>query len=478
MMRASAAIERCGIPTTSILITGYINQGRLVSRSQGMKNLTISEYPDTMMTDTYEEMSQKVCTVVCNAVVKNLTQPPKPLPDPTAGLREPEKQDIIFRGDLENVQAFFHKNMWTDGLPIVPPTLDRIERFLAFTNRNPDEIIAIFPHEKRELTIWNVAVNGVMAGCKPEYMPILTAIADAMNDRGDPNDQFHNSGFRPMDIGTSPGWEPLVIVSGPIARELNFNSGQGILRFGHQSNSTIGRFVKLICINVGGFRIPPGTGDKGSLGQPTNVAIAENEEFARQIGWPTFSMDKGFGPEENVVTVMSSAYISAPCYSGGGTGLEHLQTLENEIGRQSFGLYCTWGPQYGHFEPLLIIAPPVAEKLASDGWTKDKIRQHFFDNVFVTAGYMLKHWREFNGVYFDFEDQVKKGYLPPWYHESDDPQRPIHVLMKPEDLQIMIGGDPARNQSKGITQSGHIGVPCSRKIQLPSNWKELRKKYR
>lgn len=471
-MRAATALERNGIPTASIIITGFLPQGKLIAKSQGIDDLVMCGYPDTMMTDSYEQLVKKVTTVVADQAAEGLTKQslsnrkPKPI-------REPGKRDIIFEGSLMDVNEYFYNRLWTDGLPVIPPTIEAVEEFLRFTDRDPEEVISILPHENREATIWNVAVNGVMAGCRPEYMPVLVAIIEAISEKGDPTDPINRGGFRPQDIGTTPGWEPLVIVSGPIARQLDFNSGQGILRFGKQSNTSIGRFLKLFIRNVCGYRIAPGTGDKGSIGQSMNVAIAENEEFVEEIGWTPYQVEKGFDKEDSIVTVMSSAYVSAPCYTSGNTALAHLDTLVDQIGRKSFGLFCTWGPHTGRFEPLLLIAPPVAKRLAEEGWTKDDVKKYFFEHTKTTADVMEKHWKDFNGVNFDMCAKVREGRLPSVYCECEDPKREIPVFLGENTLQIIVGGDPARAQSKGFTQSGYIGPPISKKIELPQNWAEL-----
>ena len=461
-MRAATALERNGIPTASIIITGFLPQGKLIAKSQGIDDLVMCGYPDTMMTDSYEQLVKKVTTVVANQAAEGLTK--KSLSNRRSKpIREPGKRDIIFEGSLMDVNEYFYNRLWTDGLPVIPPTIEAVEEFLRFTDRDPEEVISILPHENREATIWNVAVNGVMAGCRPEYMPVLIAIIEAISEKGDPTDPIKKGGFRPQDIGTTPGWEPLVIVSGPIARQLDFNNGQGILRFGKQSNTSIGRFLKLFIRNVCGYRIAPGTGDKGSVGQSMNVAIAENEEFVEEIGWIPYHVERGFEKEDSIVTVMSSAYVSAPCYTAGNTALAHLDTL----------VFCTWGPHTGRFEPLLLIAPPVAKRLAEEGWTKNDVKKYFFEHTKTTADVMEKHWRDFNGVNFDMCAKVKEGRLPPVYCECEDPKREIPVFLGENTLQIIVGGDPARAQSKGFTQSGYIGPPISKKIELPQNWAEL-----
>lgn len=156
------------------------------------------------MTDSYEQLVEKVTTVVADQIVEGLTK--QSLSNRrTKPVREPEKRDIVFAGTLTEVNEYFYDRLWTDGLPVIPPTIEAVEEFLKFTDRKAEEIIAILPHEKREATIWNIAVNGVMAGCRPEYMPILIAAVEAISEKGDPTNPL-KGGFRPQDIGTTPGY--------------------------------------------------------------------------------------------------------------------------------------------------------------------------------------------------------------------------------------------------------------------------------
>ncbi len=455
-----------------MVITGFLPQAKLVAKSQGLEDLRIAEYPGTMMTDSMEQLVEKVDTVVVENVIKSLTTMPAGIAGRTEEKgAEPGARDIIFTGDLEEVNEYFLTNLWTDGLPIVPPTIGKVERFLSFTDRKPEEVIGILPHEMREATIWNIAVNGVMAGCRPEYMPILIAIVEAVSFTGTPGNLL-DGGFRAQDIGTTPGWEPLIIVNGPIARELDFNCGQGVLRFGPRANTSVGRFLKLFVRNVGGFRLPPGTGDKGSIGQSMNVAISENEDFVKQIGWQPYQVDRGFAADENTVTVLSSVAVSGPVYSSGSTGLEHLEVLAEMIGRRLWRFGAVWAIATMRYEPLLMIGPPVAQILAKDGWTKDSIREYLFKNIRVTAAEVQKHFMDFNGIYMDLCDRVKKGQIPQEYCECEDVQREIKVVPGPESIQIIVAGDFSRNQSKGFMQSGYIAPPTTRKIVLPDNWQQ------
>jgi len=156
----------------------------------GIKNIALAEYPGIVAMDIKEELRRKVTEILVKNIIAGFTRQV----EDTAPRVEPAPRDIVFKGSLEAVQEHFYKNQWTDGLPIIPPTLEKVDAFLKFTSRSPNEIIGKLLPENREATIWNVAVNGVMAGCRPEYMPILLAAVDAI---ADPNSAFRTAARRP-----------------------------------------------------------------------------------------------------------------------------------------------------------------------------------------------------------------------------------------------------------------------------------------
>ena len=461
-MRVSAAVEKCGFPTTSVIISGFIPQGKAVAKSQGLENLSIAEYPGVVMTDSKEGLRNKVETVLVGNVIRGLTTAPS---GESAQVSEPGMRDIVYKGDLRQVNEYFYRNLWSDGLPIIPPTLEEVERFLKFTARPPEELIGVLLPENREATIWNIAVNGVMAGCRPEYMPILIAIVQAISDPA----------FRIQDAGTTPGWEPLIVLNGPIIKELDFNYGQGVMRVGRQANTSIGRFLRLYMRNVPGFRIPPGLTDKGSIGQTFNVVLAENEDAVKEIGWQPFSVERGFSAGENVVTVLSSIFASAPTYSAGSTALQHMEVIAEIIGRKTIAYWASYIILTNQFEPLIMLGPSVAKIIANDGWTKNDIREYLGKNVKTTAEEMKNHVRDFQAINLDLCALVAEGRLPKEYCESTDPHRPLPVFWGPTSPLIVVSGDPARNQNKAYIQSGYIGPPTSRKIVLPGKWGQLLK---
>ena len=457
MLRAAAVVERMGVPTASIIGSGFLKQAEVIVKGLGVP-LGIGVYPGAPMLDSDAELKRKVEEVLAPGLLKALIGDEPVEADSSI---EPEPGTVVFSGDYDAVQEHFYKNLWTDGLPVTPPTRERVDAFLKFTDRKPEDVLRVIPQEGREASILSIAVNGVMAGCRPEYMPVLIAIVDALCDPR----------YRVEDSGSTPGWEPVVIVNGPIVKELDFNYGQGVMRVGRQANTSIGRFVRMYLRNICGFRIPPGAGDKGSIGQTFLVAMAEDEDSATAIGWPTYGEDRGFKKGENVVTVHSVVAITSPMYSGGDDAKTHVQQWTDIIGG-SFTYWAHTGFKTGLWSPLIIAGPSIAGVIAKE-WTKDQVRQYLYDNMKVTAAKATHYAQMTSTPTFNFESLVEQGILPPSYTESKDPQRLVHVLIKPEMVEILIAGDPGRNQSRAYMSNHVQGPPTSRKVELPKNWSQL-----
>lgn len=451
MLRASAIAERAGVPSVSIITTPFMAQAGVVAKGVGMPGLPIAEYPGVPMTDGPDTVRAKVENLL-SQIVDGLA---KSIATTAGRSAEPAPRDIVFRGTLDEVQETYDARLWTDGLPIVPPTIERVERFLRFTRHSPDHVIGRLLPENRAATVWSVAVNGVMAGCRPEYMPVLVAIAEAI---AEPT-------FRVEDAGSTPGWEPLVIISGPIARTLDLNHGQGVMRVGRKANTTIGRFLRLYLKNIAGLRIPPGAGDKGSIAGNFNVAMAEDEEAAAAMGWPTFAMDRGFTRDDSVVTVQSVVSVSPPIYTGGTRAIDHVQVLAEVFGQECAYWSCI-GMKYGRWEPLLVIGPSIARVIAADGWSKDDVRRYLHENVTIAAKDAEKYAWHTGLTAFNLKTQVDNGVLPAGYAASGNPDRPVPVFLKPESIGILVAGDPGRNQSKGYCNNHIQGGRVSKKIAL------------
>jgi len=463
VLRVSVAAEKAGVPAVSVIATPFLTLARSIAKGLGSQNPTIAEYPGVPMIDTDEQLRDKVVNKLLPAILEGWGTNKRKTDKPRAeNVVEPARRDIVFKGTYEEVQDYFEEQAWSDGLPVSPPTLGRVDAFLKYTNRDPDEVLGVCQPEYRQATIWNIAVNGVMAGCRPEYMPVLIAIVEAMTDPK----------FFLEDAGSTPGWEPLVILNGPIIKELDFNYAGGVLRVGRRANSSIGRFVRLYIRNVPGQRIPPFGTDKGSIGMSFNVVLAENEDAVAALGWEPFSVDQGYRRSDNVVTVQSVISVSQPVYTAGKVAQNHVQILAEAIG-QLYHYRSYTGIRHRKLYPLFLLGPAVAKAIADDGWSKDDIRNYLYDHITMPASTVERYARNTAQNDYSLKDFAKRGMIPQEYYQSDDPDRMVRVLVQPEWTGIVVAGDPGRNQSKGFVQNHRQGVPVSKKINLPSNWNEL-----
>ncbi len=389
---------------------------------------------------------------VAPAVVDALVEGSGAATDTAGPEREPEPREIVFSGDLDAVQEHFTERGWTDGLPIVPPTLDRVERFLAHTTRDAGEVLGSLAPEQREATVWNVAVNGVMAGCAPEHMPVLLGIVECLVDPV----------FRIADAGATPGWEPLVVLSGPVVERLGFNPGTGAMRVGRRANTSVGRFVRLYLRNLPGLRIPPEHTDQGAIATSFNVVLAENDGAVRGLGWPSFREDRGFAATDSVVTVQSCVTIGAPIYSAGDDASGHLHALAVGM-RDAMGPWSYTGMEFGAWHPLLVLGPSIARALDGYGVDKDAIRAYIAEHARITVAELERCAFAVGSTSFRVDELVRRGELDERY-AGDDPQRMVPMCPRAADISIVLAGNESRNQSRGYVQNHVQGAPVSRRI--------------
>jgi hypothetical protein len=332
-----------------------------------------------------------------------------------------------------------------------------VSAFLRHTDREPGEVLGVLPPSGREATVWNVAVNGVMAGCRPEYLPVLLAAVEAVADPV----------FRVQDAGSTPGWEPLVILSGPLAEELGFNSGTGALRVGPRANTTVGRFLRLYLRNVAGLLPQRDETDKGAIASTFNVALAEREASVRELGWAPYRVDRGFDEADDVVTVRSVLTISAPIYSGGDHAEDHLETIARLM-TDAIGPWCYHNYIYEQQHPLLVLGPAIAATIAADGWSKDDVRSYLFDHVLVDGGWVARYARGVSGKRFEWPDLVARGKAPAAYTNAEFDGIMVRGFLHPEWTDIVVAGNPGRNQSRAYIGNHGQGVPVSKRVRRPA----------
>ncbi len=424
--------------------------------------MQVAVYPGPFDVHSDAQLTENAATTVFPQIVELLTK--------TIAAVESAKAvnpiDIVFKGTIDETNRFFTARKWSDGIPVIPPTIERVEEFLKYTDCAPDEEIAILPAAILRATPWNIAVNGVMAGCRPEHMPILIAMVRAMSD---PAYSLATWG------GSTHSFINFLWLNGPLARQLDIDHGQGLIAY--STNQVIGRALSLIERNIAGFRIKET--QMGSFGKTQSWVLAEDEEALFKVGWEPYHMEKGF--DKNVSTVSS------------GTSTVWGQNLipatsDPKILMQlmAYGITYCEGFASGSIRSTryVLVEPGVATVLATGGYTKKSL----IEDLIKTARKVTYEWAfskvhgSFGRAYPPFEEELarclaepdtEKGKLPPWY-----PRFPgwEEIQTTPsigaDNIVIIVCGDPSRNKVQTLAGGGLM----TKEIKLPANWDALMKK--
>jgi hypothetical protein len=462
VLRASAAGEGAGVPSSTLVCEGFMGLAAAASIGLGMPNLPVARVIGHPGVQSKEMLQRNVMETTLQQVIDNLLKAPNAA---TSG-REPGPRDVVVKGGFEEVNEYFYRNELSDGLPIVPPTREKVEQFLRYTDRDPGESLGALLPDSRAATIWSIAVNGVMAGCRPEYMPVLVALIEAMAD--------HNYGVE--HSGNTPGGETLIILNGPIIKQLGFNYTQGVMRDGFMANTSVGRFWRLYLRNVAGFL--PHKNDKATFGNTWRVVVAENEDVVKKIGWTPNSVDMGHAAGDNTVTI--SRYTGGNHISSvsGSTPEQMMPYICDAMVKQtSWQVMFTVGQGMGTLRPLMLMSPIIAETIAGWGWTKRELRQHLFDHARIPAHQferILRDWTQ--KPTWNLTEEWKAGRIPKVFHESGDPNRKVPLVWKPEDYMLAVTGDLTRNSVYIFAHNGVLGFPVAKQIRLPKDWESRIKK--
>ena len=320
--------------------------------------------------------------------------------------------------DLEQANELCRARGWTDGLPIIPPTAERVERMLGFCDRPWDAAIASLPPRWGEATPLRLAANAVMAGCRPEYLPIFMLALEAMCE-----EPFNLYGIQ----ATTHQCAPLVIVNGPIARELGINSGHNAFGPGVQSNATIGRAIRLALINIGGAI--PRIGDMATFGSPAKYTycVAENEA---ESPWEPLHVERGFSREATTVTVFAA--------EGPHNINDHESTTAQGILKMVAGTMAITGANdvYYAAQPLVVFGPEHAATVAAEGYSKADVQRFLFENARLPLGKFSPENidRRFR-VLFDARYANAK---------IDDL---IPVVQRPQDIAIIVLGGAGKHSA-------------------------------
>ncbi|MFQ6029408.1 MAG: hypothetical protein ACE5Q6_18175 [Dehalococcoidia bacterium] len=373
--------EKKGVPTVAWVADGFIKDAQRSAQNFGVPCLSIADMPAPFTNQSPDTIREMVAAGM-NRVVAGLTEPPEAMPVADTGFTTVSDPMLTFEADdlLETMEAMnrqFLEWRWSDGFPLVPPTPERVERMMQGTTMAPQEIIATLEPGFGIATIEKIAANAVMAGCRPEHLPVLVT---AVRCIAEPQIYLRNKA-----MSTGPH-APLILVNGPIGRELGINSGVCALGPGSISyaNTVIGRALRLVMMNVG-FTYP-GVSDMDTVGSPIkySMCVAENEQ---ESPWEPYHVEQGYHPNESTVTVH---FVYGTCelhdfqsweaenlvhgYSTAACNLVQVSTGKWLMGRRA-------DPRYGTDEKeqhFMIICPEHAQVFHRQGWDKSRIKGEMY----------------------------------------------------------------------------------------------------
>lgn len=452
-MRASIAAESAGIPSVSIVCEGFEGQATATSRGHGFDGMPLAVTVGHVDAQSSEMMIENFLASTVDQIVAGLC-------DAVAATeshnREPSALDVVVSGTIDDINRTFVDQGWSDGSPIVPPTRQRVEAMLSDSGHDPWKTLGIAASSGRDVSIWSIAVNAVMAGCRSEHLPVLIALAEVLVD---PNYGAEHS-------GNTTGADALIVVNGPNASKLGFNHSVGALREGAHANTAVGRWLRLYLRNVFGFTSEEH--DKATFGNSTRVVLAEDAGCLTDIGWPSLSESFGFSAEDDTVTVarMNSGTIIGSVF--GSTPDEIVPYLANGLTRvAAWDLTHVYGLGHDQFAPLLVLSPILARTFARAGWSKADVQDALFLHARIPAQVfeaMVGQWTNLTAGRRELTDLAADGSVPTVFAESADPGRLVPIVTRPERLLIAVAGDPNRTNAYALSNDGPHGWWTTKRI--------------
>lgn len=447
-MRPAAEAEKLGIPSVVITTTGFTTIAKAAGKAQGVTGLRVAEYPGAVGVHAESLVEENVEKVLFARIVHELTQP-RASEAPSVAARSNTAGAIVFEGTFDEINDHFKQQLWSDELPIIPPTPERVAAFLKHTTRQPDEQIAVLPQANLAATPRNIAANAVMAGCKPDLMPVLIAAVEAIADNS----------YNLNNIGSTWGVLPFLLVNGPAAKKRGIENGAQLVNKG--ANPALGRALGLIIKNIAGYKLSRNY--MGTFGYPMSFVVAENEELNP---WEPFHVEHGFNKTDSTVTACGTVTWGwAPAIYGTAeksAAQAALEFLSIEVTKKPCLARLVERGAHG-FQNMItfLIAPPVAKALAEAGFTKQKIRDYVYEHARVPRRELEFLIEYGHSEAFKFEDMVARGLLPKEY--LVEPDEPVRVLPSADVINIVVCGDPDRNRLM-VLWGGYV-KPVTKKME-------------
>ena len=330
-----------------------------------------------------------------------------------------QSRRVEVSADFAAIQDYYEQQGWTDGLPVVPATEDLVRDMLLPYGREPSTGLGVVQPRNAEVTLEKVAINAVMAGCKPEHFPVVVAAVKAAMQP-----DFNIAGVQ----ATTGGAAPAVIVNGPIAEELGINADSGCFGPGYRANASIGRALRLFVRNVAG--LVPGEMDKATLALPARYTFCFAENEARSP-WEPRHVELGFDASDSMVTLMGVRGMYVIMESTSPTGIEVLRTLVGSIRTIGVSNYYQTGTGA---QMALVLCPEHAAEIHASGLSKQDVREYVFQNARMPL-------RRLEGI-----AHYGNRNWPRWIDESD-PDAMVPILASADDLLVLVAGGDGRHSA-------------------------------
>jgi len=430
---------------------GFIHDALSAVSSKGMPGLRV--IPESIPSEcTVMAQVEAGVNAVFDDIVAALTRPLTSAEK--APVREAAQASrIVFKGNLEEVNRFFYKRGWADGLPVIPPTEEAVAEMLTGTDLPPEHLVATCPPRLGKATVEKIAINAVMAGALPTYMPVLIAGVLVLLE----------SRYYAGQAVSGGSWAPSFLMNGPIRNDLHINCGLGVMSPGDIANATIGRAMGLMVKNIAGIR--KGVEDMGNYGNAGrySLVIGENEE---ESPWEPLHVQQGLNREDNAISVSHpSCCLVTP---GGGSGDTNPDALLKSL--------CYFiPPPEGAI--CFLMNPTMAGILAGAGWNKQDIAEFIAEYARAPLYQLPYYWvsgvslPRRAGIFASREMAGRKGML---INVRDNPMESVPKISSPEMVRVFVCG------GSYTTIAALLGGPkwVTKKIELPANWGKLVAKYK
>ncbi len=452
-MRASVVCEAAGVPSVSLVCEGFEKQASATGRGLGFGGLPLAVLRGHVDSKSSADMINSFVAHTVDEVIAGLTHLPA---QDTTSTDELGSTDIAATGTVDQINTTFLQRGWSDGQPIVPPTITRVESFIAEWGYDPWRVIGTARPSGRDMTIWSIAVNAVMAGCRPDHLPVLVAVAELLA----------GSEYGVEHSGNTTGADALMIVSGPVVSALGFNHGVGAFREGTHANTAVGRWLRLYLRNVCGFTADEH--DKATFGNSQRVVLAENDEALAAIGWQPLSAEFGIPAGTDSVTIgrINSGLILGSVF--GSTADEILPYLADGLVRVTgWDLTHVFGIGQGHYRPLLVLSPVLANIFGRAGWSQADVKQALYEHARIPAWKfesLIGTWSNLTAGHRTLSELASENLVPSDFAVTDDPNRLVPIVTAPQKFLLAVAGDPNRTNAYVMSNDGPHGYWTSQPI--------------